>query len=89
MHIMLINGKELAERAFSEFQRIAATETANGTETLAYERLVPLFSTAPKAETEEWMGFIRSWSRNGHGQYVTEGGEHLRHWATQNGYRHS
>ena len=85
---MLRSDCELREKAFAEFARIARAEQPNGAENLALFRLVPRFSTAPKAETDQSLVLMRYWSRNGHGQWLIEEAAALKSWAVENGYQY-
>ncbi len=67
---------DLRVNAFEEFKRIASSEQANGVETLSLFRLVRVFSTAIKTETDQTTVCMRYWSRKGDSaaliQYGTE-----------------
>lgn len=88
MNIMLKNSKELAERAFSEFARIARAEKRDLAYNIAYRRLVPQFSTAPTAETVKDISLIEDMAKLGHGEAAVIVGEELRNWAQHRGYHH-
>ncbi|MCP4184808.1 MAG: hypothetical protein GY761_16070 [Hyphomicrobiales bacterium] len=83
-----MNSAALREKAFDQFKKVAKSEQPNGAETLAYRRLVPLFSTAPKEETDGMMLLMNYWSRNGHGEWLIEAGRELYNWAQTNGYHY-
>lgn len=77
---------DIGAEAFEEFKRIAKQEQADGAQTLAYERLVPTFSTAPKDYTNNLSVVMRYWSRNGDTEALLKFGTELRNWAQDNGY---
>ena len=83
------NNQEIRRNAFEEFKKIVSCETPNGAETLALFRVVPQFSTAPKAETDSMTVLFRYWSRKGDQEALMQYGAELYHWARDNGYSRS
>lgn len=79
--------QELREKLFDEFRKIVSHETPNGAETLALFRLVPQFSTAPKADTDSMTVLFRYWSRKGDQEALMQYGAELYNWARDNGYQ--
>lgn len=68
---------DLRADAFEEFKRIASSEQANGVETLSLFRLMRVFSTATKAETESWTPEFKYWSRRGDSAALIQHGTEL------------
>lgn len=83
-----MNGKNVREQAWKEFQRVANAETANGCETLALFKLVPQFSSAPQEKTKRVTLLMQYWSSHGRRQALVEAGAELYNWNRQNGYHH-
>ncbi len=74
------------KKAFEAFKIVASQEKRDFVYNLAYRRLIPLFSTAPKEETEADISLIEDAARCGHAGLVLELGEELYNWARDNGY---
>jgi hypothetical protein len=70
---------DLRVNAFEEFKRIASLEQANGVETLSLFRLVRVFSTATKSETDQTVVCMRYWSRKGDSAALIQHGTELYH----------
>ena len=85
----LEKNRALKEKAYNEFKRVVALETANGAETLSLFRLARNFSTAPKEDTDNMLVVFRYWSRKGDQEALLQYGEELRNWTKDNGFIHS
>ena len=73
-------------KAFEAFKLVASQEKRDFVYNLAYRQLVPLFSTAPKEQTERDLILIEGAARLGHSGAALEVGEELYNWAKDNGY---
>jgi len=83
------NNQELRAKAFDEFKKMVAQETRGFAYNIAYDRLVPQFSTASLEETKHSLVVIRGAARLGHNELALELGTELYHWARDNGYSHT